>query len=67
LEIWGILGINTANAMAIRAIIYKLNPIAMPMEAENHTDAAVVKFVIFSFASLLRITPAPRKPTPVTS
>jgi len=49
LQIWGILGINTANAMAIMAITYKLNPIAMPIEAENHIDAAVVKFVIFSF------------------
>jgi hypothetical protein len=67
LEIWGILGINTANAMAIMAITYKLNPIAMPIEAENHIDAAVVKLVIFSAASLLRIIPAPRKPTPVTS
>jgi hypothetical protein len=26
----------------------------MPIEAENHIDAAVVKFVIFSFVSLLR-------------
>ena len=39
----------------------------MPIEAENHIDAAVVKLVIFSAASLLRIIPAPRKPTPVTS
>jgi hypothetical protein len=60
------LGINTANAMAIRAITYKLNPIAVPSEAENHMDAAVVKLVILSFASLFRIIPAPRKPTPVT-
>ena len=39
----------------------------MPIEAENHIDAAVVKLVILSSASLLRIIPAPRKRTPVTS
>ena len=53
--------------MAIMAITYKLNPIAVPIEAENHIDAALLKLVILSAASLLRIIPAPRKPTPVTS
>jgi hypothetical protein len=42
LEIWDIRGINTANEIAIMAITYKSNPIAMPIEAENHIDAAVV-------------------------
>jgi len=41
-------GYKHGNAM-VMAITYKLNPIAMPIEAENHIDAAVVKFVIFSF------------------
>jgi hypothetical protein len=59
--------INTASEIAIIVIIYKSNPIAMPIEAENHIDVAVVKLVILSSPSLLRIIPAPRKPTPVTS
>jgi hypothetical protein len=39
----------------------------MPIAAAYHIDAAVAKLFILSSALLLRITPAPRKPIPVTS
>ena len=44
--------INTASEIAIIVIIYKSNPIAMPIETENHIDVAVVKLVILSSPSL---------------
>ena len=37
----------------------------MPIDAANHTAAAVVRFVTLRSISLFRISPAPRKPIPV--
>jgi len=43
LEERGIRGTNIANAIAIMDIMYgHNNPIAIPIDAENHIDAAVV-------------------------
>lgn len=44
---------------------YQPNPIAIPTDAENHTEAAVVRFFT-NPPSPLRIIPAPIKPTPET-
>ena len=65
LEIPGIRATNTAKAIETIAINKKPNPIAIPIEHENHMLAAVVRFVTLWFSSLFRISPAPRNPIPV--
>ncbi len=48
------------------AITYQPMPMAMPIAAANQMAAAVVRFLTV-LLSLLRIMPAPRKPTPDTT
>jgi hypothetical protein len=45
LEIPGIRATNTAKAIETIAINKKPNPIAIPIEHENHMLAAVVRFI----------------------
>jgi hypothetical protein len=55
LEIPGIRATNTAKAIETIAINKKPNPIAIPIEHENHIPAAVVRFVTLGLVQLQEI------------